>query len=261
MTAGVMIPTYCEARNIRPLVEEILALGLDLRVLIVDDCSPDGTGQVARELARQYPGRVAVMVRTSERGRGVAGVAGFKEILTWPVAHVVEMDADFSHHPRHLPAMLEAMADCDVAVGSRFVPGGGDRGRHWLRRLITFVANRYIRAVLGVRIRDCTSGFRCFRREVLEAIGLDHCVSLGPSVVQEMLYKAHFKGFRIRELPIVFVDRVRGRSSFSWQVFLEGFLMVLVLRFLHSRVRRLPTAEEIERYTRSVMKDAEGNGA
>ncbi|MBI4727405.1 polyprenol monophosphomannose synthase [candidate division TA06 bacterium] len=256
MIAGIMIPTYCEAKNIRPLVEEILSLNLDLKILIVDDCSPDGTGLIAQELARRHPERVAVMERLTERGRGVAGLAGFKEILTWPAKYVVEMDADFSHHPRYLPAMLEAMEDCDVAVGSRFVRGGRDCGRPWLRRLITFFANIYIRRILEIKIRDGTSGYRCFRREVLESIDLDHAISLGPSVVQEILYKAHLKGFRLKEIPVVFIDRVRGRSTFNWQVFIEGFLMILVLWFLFSRIRRLPTAEEIELYTNEILRNS-----
>ncbi|MEW6684978.1 MAG: polyprenol monophosphomannose synthase [Candidatus Edwardsbacteria bacterium] len=240
-----MIPTFCERENIVQLVEEILALNLGVNILIVDDNSPDGTGKIADELAKKYP-QVQVLHRQGIGGRGSAGIAGLKYLLAQGADFIIEMDADFSHQPCYLPLFLEKIKEADIVIGSRFVKGGKDIGRG-MRHLITLFANVYIRNVLGLKIYDCTSGYRCFRRKVLEAINLDNTVSLGPAIVQELLYKACLRGFRVVEIPVVFVERRRGKSTFNFRIMLEGFLMVLILKFLFSKIRGELTAKEIER--------------
>jgi dolichol-phosphate mannosyltransferase len=226
----VVIPTYNERDNVGPLLADLLALPLPLQLLVVDDDSPDGTATVVRALAADNP-RVHLLLRREERGRGSAGIAGFKEALAMGAAVVAEMDADFSHHPRHLPAMLEALRGCDVVLGSRFMPGGADLERGRLRQFLTRLAGIYVRTLLGIRIRDVSSGFRVFRRSVLEQVDLDRMVSTGPSVVLELLYKVVLAGFRVCEVPIVFADRRQGESKLNFGVLLQTLLMVLRLRF------------------------------
>ncbi len=236
-----MVPTYNERENIVLLIPALFEACPQADVVVVDDDSPDGTATAVLGLQSRFP-RLHLLVRHRQRGRGTAGLAGFRHALSLGAARVVEMDADFSHHPRHLEAILQAAATADVVLGSRFVSGGEDR-RGPVRRIITWVANRYIRWVLGLEIHDCTSGYRCFRREVLEGIQIDQTVSLGPSIVQELLYKACLKGFRVSEVPIVFEDRVRGETTFNARIMLQGFLMVLVIRYLFSNLR----AQEMHR--------------
>jgi dolichol-phosphate mannosyltransferase len=236
----VMIPTYNERENIGPLIESLEALAIPgLEIVVVDDHSPDGTGEVLDALAKRRPG-LHVVHRLHERGRGTAGIAGFKAALARRADIIIEMDADFSHHPRHIPALLAAAENCDVVVGSRFVPGGKDLDRGFVRHTITRVANFYIRRILKITdVHDCTSGFRLFRRKVLETINLDNTISLGPSVVQELLYKAILRGFCVREIPIVFVDRKKGSSTFSSKIMIQSFIMTLILKFLFSNLRRV----------------------
>ncbi len=238
MKTVVLVPTFNERENIALLIPAILEACPDAEVVVVDDDSPDGTAAVVEGLKAGRPG-LHLLLRKGERGRGTAGLAGFRHALFMGADLVVEMDADFSHHPRHLPGLLEMAKSgaADVVLGSRFVAGGEDR-RGLSRRVITWVANRYIRRVLGLALRDCTSGYRVFRRKVLEEGSLDNTVSLGPSIVQELLYKACLKGFRVVEVPIVFEDRVRGQATFSARVMLQGFLMVLIIRYLFSSLRR-----------------------
>jgi len=240
----VMIPTYNEKDNIGRLIAEIEGLRLqNCHVVVVDDNSPDGTGALLDELAERKP-HLHVVHRLQERGRGTAGIAGFKYALAHGADLVVEMDADFSHHPRHIPELAAASLDCDVVVGSRFVPGGKDLDRGCVRHLITHMANFYIRRILKImNVHDCTSGYRLFRRRVLETINMDNTISLGPSVVQELLYKAHLRGFRVREIPIVFVDRKQGKSTFNWRIMVQSFLMTLILKFLFSSLRRVEIHE------------------
>ena len=212
MRALAVVPTYNEAENIEPLVERILAQGPDVEVLIVDDGSPDGTGEMADRLAAQS-NRVHVLHRNGPRGRGVAGRDGF----LWAVQRegidcVIEMDGDLSHDPDYIPQMLDALEDADIVIGSRYIPGGGSVKRKWYRVLISELAAIYTRVVLGVwGIKDPNSGYRCFRRQVLSEIDLETLRSHGPSIVSEVL--ARCRGYRIREIPIVFVDRVGGRSK------------------------------------------------
>lgn len=240
----VMVPTYNEKDNIGRLIAEIEALRIpSLEIVVVDDNSPDGTGRLLDALARKRP-RLHPVHRLHERGRGTAGIAGFKAALALGAEMVIEMDADFSHHPRHIPELIAAAADCDIVVGSRFVAGGKDLDRGFVRHAITRLANFYIRRILRIMdVHDCTSGYRLFRRKVLETVNLDNTISLGPSVVQELLYKACLRGFRVKEIPIVFVDRKHGQSTFNWRIMVQSFLMTLILKFLFSSLRRVEIHE------------------
>jgi len=236
--AVVTIPTYNERENIGPLLQEILALraGDDLRVLVVDDDSPDGTADAVAEIARRDP-RVRLLLRKEKRGRGLAGIAGFREALRTGADFVVEMDGDGSHQPAHIPSLLDAAKDYDIVLGSRFVEGGKDSDRSLTRRLVTFLVRRFIRRLFSVPVRDVSSGFRAFRREALEKIGIDSLVSTGPSVVLEILFKAHRLGLRIGEVPIVFIDRQRGKTKLTGLTLWRTLLMALRIRRIHRKVQ------------------------
>jgi dolichol-phosphate mannosyltransferase len=222
----VMIPTYNEAENIAPLVRDILALPLpfDLHVLVADDNSPDGTWKIVQGLGRRDR-HIHLLRRMKRRGRGAGGIDGFKASLDLGADYVVEMDGDFSHRPCHIPALLEAAGRYDVVLGSRFIKGGRDADRSLLRRFVTWLVRRFVRSQFRLPVRDASSGFRVFRRRVLEALDLDDLISVGPSVVLETLYKAHLLGFRIGEAPIVFVDRTRGKTKLSFLTLLETLIM------------------------------------
>lgn len=236
MKTIIVVPTYNESENIEHLIKDILNLNLDLEVLVVDDNSPDGTADIVEKMSK-VNSLVHVLVRKSLKGRGAAGKEGFKYALDNGADYIIEMDADFSHDPKYIPDFLDAVKNYDVVIGSRFVKGGKDLNRGLFRKIVTKFASIYVRCVLGINIKDCSSGYRCFRREVLETINIDNTISLGPAVLHELLYKSILKGFRIKEISIVFVDRKKGKSTFDFRVMLEGFLMILILRFLFSRLR------------------------
>ena len=224
----VILPTYNEAENIGPIVRAALDAAPAAHVLIVDDDSPDGTGDIADALARET-GRVHALHRLEKRGRGYAGVEAFQYAVDRGYDPVIEMDADFSHDPAHLPEMLEASADADVVIGSRRVEGGGETGRGLVRRCITWGARLYLRLVLGLRrVKDPTSGYRCFRRDALKAIQLDTLRSPGPSIVTEILFRC--RRLRIKEIPIRFKDRERGHSKFNVKAMTDSILQALRLR-------------------------------
>ncbi len=229
MRAIAVICTYNEAENIGELIREILLQNPAFEALVVDDDSPDGTGAVVAELARA-DGRVELLTRKEKRGRGLAGIAGFRRALEKGADVVVEMDGDFSHRPEYLPAFLEKIRSCDVVIGSRFVRGGGERGRGLSRRLISRFANLYIRLVLGTGVSDCSSGFRCFRREVLARMPWDRIDSSGPSLVEEILYHCRRQGFRIEEIPIIFEERRKGKSKLSLFKLIATFTKISTLR-------------------------------
>jgi dolichol-phosphate mannosyltransferase len=232
----VMIPTYNEVENIQALVREILALPLDeeVSVLVVDDNSPDGTGVLVRKMSASDP-RVHVLIRTKRRGRGAAGIDGFQAALTLQADYVIEMDGDFSHQPRFIPDFLRAMENCDVAIGSRFVRGGKDSDRNLVRKTITFLARNFVRRKFHTAVRDVSSGYRCFTREVLEKVDLGDMISFGPSVVLEILYKLSLLKAQINEIPIIFVDRRRGRTKLSGLTLAETLIMVLRFRRQYGR--------------------------
>ena len=227
----VMIPTYNEAENIGSLVRAILDLPMDadIAVVIADDNSPDGTGRIVEGMAGE-DGRVHALIRKTRRGRGAGGIDGFKAALELRPDWVVEMDGDFSHQPRFIPDLVRAMKNCDVAIGSRFIKGGkgADRGLH--RKLLTALVRRFLRRRFRFPIKDVSSGFRCFRKEVLERIDLDDMISVGPSIVLEVLYKASLLGFRISEVPIEFVDRKLGKTKLNLPILLETMIMAMRIK-------------------------------
>lgn len=230
-----MVPTYNEAESIRDLVAAIRALPVagGVEVLVADDNSPDGTAAIVREMAAADPG-VHLLVRLKRRGRGAGGIDGFKAALGLGAGLVVEMDGDFSHQPRFIPDLVAAAAGLDLVLGSRFVKGGRDADRGLVRRFITLLVRVFIRRRFRMPVRDVSSGFRCFRREVLEALDLDDLISTGPSVVLETLYKAHLLGFRIGEVPIEFVDRTRGKTKLSALTLVETLVMALKFKRMYT---------------------------
>ena len=234
MDTCIMIPTYNEAENIEDLIGQIRLAAPEADLVVVDDNSPDGTSAIVGKLAGTDE-KVHILTRTTERGRGTAGRDGFKWALERGATRVVEMDADFSHHPRYLPVIIAASGKADVVLGSRYVRGGREVGRPAYRQVVTKFAGWFLRLMLGVKVRDPSSGYRCFRREVLEAVRLDDFISTGPSIVSEMLYKARIKGFSMTEVPIVFEDRVRGSSKLDGKTLFRTLGMVMQLRRMHRR--------------------------
>jgi dolichol-phosphate mannosyltransferase len=226
----LILPTYNEAENIAPFVEAVQAeLPPGARVLIVDDSSPDGTGEIADRLAAEREG-VRVLHRPLREGLGPAYVAGFREALAAGAGLILEMDSDFSHEPSYLPRLLEAMEGADLAIGSRYVDGGGVGDWGAMRRAISRGGSAYARVVLGVPVADLTGGFKCFRREVLEAIDLDAVQAKGYAFQVELTYRAVQRGFRVVEVPIVFRDRRVGSSKMSRAIVAEAIWRVPLLR-------------------------------
>jgi glycosyltransferase involved in cell wall biosynthesis len=213
----LVLPTYNEAENISLLVPKLLALPVELKVLVVDDNSPDGTGALADEMASGHPGRVAVIHRSGKLGLGTAYLAGFGRALTDGASHVLTMDADFSHDPCYIPEMVARCGTADLVIGSRYVPRGGAVDSPLLRRLISYAANFLAHAVLGLKAHDVTAGFRLYRREVLESVPLDSIRSSGYSFLIELLYLVERRHWRVAEVPILFCDRKLGQSKISSQ--------------------------------------------
>lgn len=228
--ALVIIPTYNEAANLPSLIPQVMTQDPRLQILVVDDGSPDGTGDIADEFAAKSP-RVHVMHRDGKQGLGTAYIAGFRWALERDYDYIFEMDADFSHDPKHLPEFLEAIEDADLVLGSRYLHGRVTVV-NWpvTRLLLSYFANVYARTVTGLRLFDATGGFKCFRREVLEAIDFDAVHSNGYGFQIEISFRAWRKGFRIMEIPIVFVDRTDGASKMSGAIVREAVWMVWWLR-------------------------------
>lgn len=214
LRAAVIVPTYNEIDNLKPLVEQLLSLQAGLGVIVVDDNSPDGTGRLADQLAAEHP-EVQVIHRPGKLGLGTAYKAGFAHALAMGIPLVLTMDADFSHDPRFIPSMLAKAADCDVVIGSRYVRGGGTEGCTLLRIALSRGANLLAKTLLGLHAGDCTAGFRCYSRAVLLQIDLDQVYSEGYSFLIEMLYRVQRAGFRTGEVPILFANRRRGASKIS----------------------------------------------
>jgi dolichol-phosphate mannosyltransferase len=230
----LIIPTYNEAPNLDGIVRATMAelertAPGEHRILVVDDNSPDGTGRIADSLASELPG-LEVLHRPGKSGLGQAYLAGFARALAGGAELVIEMDADFSHDPRYLPELIAAAGDADLVLGSRYVPGGGVRDWGLVRRLISRGGGIYARLILGVRVRDLTGGFKCIRREVLEAIDLSTVRAEGYVFQIEVTYRAVLAGFRVREVPIVFSDRTAGKSKMSSRIALEAMLLVPTLK-------------------------------
>jgi dolichol-phosphate mannosyltransferase len=243
LAVTAVVPTYNERENLSDLVRALLALPLDMHVIIVDDNSPDGTGQLADRLASET-GRVTVIHRPSKQGLGTAYTAGFRRALQSEVDCIITMDADFSHDPCYVPTLVERTAFYDLVIGSRYVPGGGVRLWGWERRLLSWGANMLARQMLGLHVYDCTAGFRCYRRQALEAIDLDSIKADGYSYLVELLFRCQLAGLTIGEVPIVFVDRRRGTSKISRQeIFKAG---ITVFRLAWGRVWGWPMTQPVD---------------
>ena len=228
MQATVCLPTYNEKENVEKMVRALVAEGV--RVLVIDDASPDGTGEIADRLAEELDA-VSVLHRDRKEGLGLAYLAGFRHALADGAELVLEMDCDFSHDPKDVPRLLAAVAlGADLALGSRYVAGGGVRNWGLLRRAISAGGSLYARAVLGVGVRDLTGGFKCFRRRVLETIDLDAISAKGYAFQIETTYRALRAGFSVVEVPITFVDREVGGSKMSRAIVLEAIWKVPLLR-------------------------------
>jgi dolichol-phosphate mannosyltransferase len=215
MKPVVIVPTYNERDNIDSLLSDLLSLPVDLSVINVDDNSPDGTGEAADAWAARYPDRVQVVHRAGKLGLGTAYIAGFKRAFEARFDRIMTMDADFSHHPRYIPSMLDLSREYDLVIGSRYVAGGGTLNCSTKRKALSQGANTFAKVMLGLRAQDCTAGFRCYRREVLQAIDLDGIRSDGYSFLIEMIFYVQRRGFSIGEVPIIFEDRRRGTSKIS----------------------------------------------
>jgi dolichol-phosphate mannosyltransferase len=244
----VVVPTYNERENVVPLIGELLALGRHIDVCVADDGSPDGTGDAVRGEMARHPGRVDLLDRKAKGGRGAAVLAAFRKALADPrgYAYLFEMDADFSHHPREIPKFLAKLASCDMVIGSRYVLGGGTSEWGVARAFLSWAANKYIALVAGVPVRDTTSGYRAYRRDVLEAIDLDRIKIKGYAVHGEMAYQAWITGFRLGEVPIHFKNRAREASKLSSEEVYMAFLNFALLRWRYGfrpRKRVVPSAE------------------
>lgn len=229
MKSLVIIPTYNEKENIEELTAKILATDPRLEILIVDDNSPDGTGQTAEKLAAGST-RVHILHRPQKMGLGTAYIAGFKYALSKHYDLIFEMDADNSHDPKYLPDFLNSISDYDLVIGSRYLHGGNVVNWPMHRLLLSYLANIYARWITGLPLHDSTSGFKCFRRHVLEAINLDRIGSEGYAFQIEMNFICWKKGFRLHEIPIVFVDRLQGKTKMSKKIIFEAVLLVWKLR-------------------------------
>ncbi|HET7573170.1 MAG TPA: polyprenol monophosphomannose synthase [Gaiellaceae bacterium] len=227
-SAVVCLPTYNERENVERMLRALVSLGVG--VLVIDDGSPDGTGELADRLAAELDG-VSVLHRPRKEGLGPAYLAGFREVLRGDAAYVLELDCDFSHDPADVPRLIAACENgADLALGSRYVPGGRIENWGLVRRLVSAGGSLYARTLLGVGVRDLTGGFKCFRREVLERLDLDAVDARGYAFQIEVTYRALRAGFRVEEVPIRFVDRTAGASKMSRAIVLEAVARVPALR-------------------------------
>ena len=234
MHVAVIIPTYNEKENIETLVTQLLALPTGVHVVVVDDNSPDGTSAIADRLAVENNGRVGVIHRAGKLGLGTAYIAGFKRALAEGADLICTMDADFSHNPRYIPALVDKIGQgYDLVIGSRYVRGGGSTGCTFDRKLLSWGANAFARTMLGLRAHDTTAGFRCYRREVLAEMDLDGIKASGYSFLIEMLYGVQRRGWRVGEIPIIFENRRLGASKVSKNEITRAVGTVLRLGWAH----------------------------
>jgi dolichol-phosphate mannosyltransferase len=237
------VPTYNEADNLDDLVTQLLELPVNLGVVVVDDNSPDGTGDLADAWAAKHPNRVYVVHRAGKLGLGTAYIAGFKKALyELNAARIMTMDADFSHNPRYIPAMIDLSREKHVVIGSRYVPGGGSLNCTWKRIMLSRISNLVVHLLLGLKAKDATAGFRLYRREVLESIPLDQIFSSGYSFLVETLFMCQRRGWQIGEVPIIFEDRRKGTTKISRQEVFKAQYTVfrLFLRRLRGGEPRRP---------------------
>ena len=242
----VIIPTYNEKENIEAIITAVMKLPLDFHVLIIDDGSPDGTANIVKDLmANRYNGKLHIIERAGKLGLGTAYITGFKWAIEHKYDYIFEMDADFSHNPDDLLKLYNACSSegADVAIGSRYVSGVNVVNWPMGRVLMSYFASKYVRFVLGVKIHDTTAGFKCYRRQVLETIELDKIRFKGYAFQIEMKYTAHKCGFKIQEVPIIFINRVLGTSKMSGGIFSEALLGVIRLK-LSSIFRKYPQKKD-----------------
>ena len=236
MSNLVIIPTYNEIENIGKMVRKVFSLPESFHLLIVDDGSPDGTGAEVKALQQEFPERLFLMERSGKQGLGTAYIAGFKWALEKGYTFIFEMDADFSHNPDDLVRLWKACDEgADMSVGSRYVSGGHVKDWSWDRIILSYCASIYVRAVLWLGVRDTTAGFVCYKRGTLAALPRDEIRFVGYAFQIEMKYRVKLLGFKIAEVPITFVDRIKGRSKMSMGIFHEAFLGVLNMRFRINR--------------------------
>ena len=233
-TCAVVIPTYNERETLPHLIRQLMEIE-GVRVLVVDDGSPDGTGEIGERLASTFPGRIEVMHRVGRGGLGSAYIEGMQRALTYHTDLIAQMDADLSHDVRYLPAMIAATADADLVIGSRYVPGGGVSNWSLDRRVLSRFANFYVRVVTGLGVRDATAGYRCWRRSTLLQLPLTRLKSNGYSFQVEMLWETVSRGLRVAEVPIVFVERAQGRSKLNRATIIESIWMPWRLRRAKAR--------------------------
>jgi dolichol-phosphate mannosyltransferase len=229
----VIVPTFNEKENIEKMVRKVMSLQGDFHLLIVDDGSPDGTAEIVRRLMTEFPGRLFMEERKGKLGLGTAYIHGFRWALQRGYNFIFEMDCDFSHNPDDLIRLHHACANdgADVAVGSRYVKGGKVMNWPLGRLMMSYFASLYVRIVLWINVKDTTAGFKCYRRNVLDTIDLDNIRFVGYAFQIEMKYTAYRLGFKVKEVPITFIDRVEGVSKMSSKIFKEAFLGVLQMRF------------------------------
>lgn len=227
----IIIPTYNEAENIQKMITEIFNLDLNLDILIVDDNSPDGTGKIVEEMSNGNE-HIRLLKRAGKLGLGTAYVAGFKYALEKGYDYIFEMDADFSHDPKEIPNFLNSISENDLVIGSRYIKGVNVVNWPLRRLILSYGANIYTRFITGMPVKDSTGGYKCFRRKVLESINLDEIHSGGYAFQIEMNYRSYCKGFSIKEIPIIFFDRIEGKSKMSNSIVREAIWMVWKLRIL-----------------------------
>ena len=240
MKTLILLPTYNEVENLPRLIEALMALPLDLHVLIIDDNSPDGTGEVADELRNSFPARIEVEHRSGKNGLGTAYIMGFKKALMTDADVIGQMDCDFSHNPERIPALVAALEDdsVDIATGSRYVPGGGvDEDWPWFRKMLSAWGSFYSRTILGFPMRDATGGFRFYKRSVIEQLPLDRINASGYVFLVELHYLTFLMGFKTKELPIYFKDRQAGVSKMNLKIQLEAALHIWKILFSYRDMR------------------------
>jgi len=227
----IILPTYNEKENIGLIIPEIRKYLPDTHILVIDDNSPDGTSEVAKQIAKEM-GNIFIIDRPKKEGLGKAYICGFKWALSHSYEYIFEMDADFSHDPKYLPLFLSAIKEYDVVIGSRYINGVNVVNWPLTRLLLSYSGNLVARIITGTPVRDCTAGYKCFKRKVLESINLDKIDSSGYSFQVEVNFLAWKKGFKIKEIPIVFTDRQRGVSKMSTKIIREALLLIWKLKFL-----------------------------
>jgi len=242
----VIIPTYNEKENIENIIRSVFGLAIQFHVLVIEDGSPDGTAAIVKELQKQFPDRLFMLERKGKLGLGTAYIAGFKWALKNNYDYIFEMDADFSHNPEDLPRLYDACANngADVAIGSRYVTGVNVVNWPMGRVLMSYLASKYVRFILGINIADTTAGFKCYRKEVLQTIDLDKIRFKGYAFQIEMKFTAFKCGFSLQEVPIIFINRVLGTSKMSGGIFGEAFLGVIQLK-INSLLHRFPQKQKV----------------